>query len=127
MLNSTDHYITIRPERRDTTRRLAASATWDFGGQKAGLDRRDAKRRSYLRQPLRAFYMHLNHTMGAVGHARRAAPRRCLTPPQLVEANPQMRQSVRYRTFLRGLATLALAATASRPSRAQKPPWRHEV
>ena len=30
--------------------------------KKAGLDRRDAKGRSYLRQPSRAIYMHVNHT-----------------------------------------------------------------
>src|SRR5689334_24185087 len=89
--------------------------------EEAGWNRRDAKRRSYLRQPLRAIYMHVNHTTGGVGHALRAPGRRGVTPPPLADANPPMRPSVRYRALARNLVTLLLGLTTSLPLVAQKP------
>src|SRR5207247_2847441 len=58
---------------------------------------------------------------GGIGHARRAAALRRLTPPQLVDANPPMRQSVRYQTISRTLTTLVLGVTISQSAHAQKP------
>jgi hypothetical protein len=65
--------------------------------------------------------MHVNHTTGGVGHARGTTSRRRLTPPQLVDANPPMPQSVRYLAVRATLVTLLLGIAISRPSHAQKP------